>query len=105
MRSSCSTAAICRNGHNAIATARSPNRRGRSRAGYFETGKGPLLTRAKFGDVQLHVEWATPAIIAGNSQGRGNSGVFLMGRYEIQVLDSYNNPTYADGQAGAIYGR
>ena len=63
------------------------------------------LTRASFGDVQLHVEWATPAIIAGNSQGRGNSGVFLWACYEIQVLDSYNNPTYADGQAGAMYGQ
>ena len=75
------------------------------RDGYFETGKGSLITRAAFGDVQLHLEWATPAIIAGNSQGRGNSGVFLMGLYEIQVLDSYNNPTYADGQAGAMYGQ
>ena len=75
------------------------------RDGYFETGKGSLHTRASFGDVQLHVEWAAPAIVAGHSQGRGNSGVFLMGRYEIQVLDSYNNPTYADGQAGAMYGQ
>ena len=75
------------------------------RDGYFETGKGSLHTRASFGDVQLHVEWATPARVAGNSQGRGNSGVFLMGLYEIQVLDSFNNPTYADGQAGAIYGQ
>ena len=75
------------------------------RDGYFETGKGSLVTRAAFGDVQLHLEWATPAIISGNSQGRGNSGVFLMGLYEIQVLDSYNNPTYADGQAGAMYGQ
>lgn len=75
------------------------------RDGYFETGKGSLITREAFGDVQLHVEWATPASISGNSQGRGNSGVFLMGLYEIQVLDSFNNPTYADGQAGAIYGQ
>jgi len=75
------------------------------RDGYFETGQGSLVTRAAFGDVQLHLEWATPAIISGNSQGRGNSGVFLMGLYEIQVLDSYSNPTYADGQAGAIYGQ
>jgi Domain of Unknown Function (DUF1080) len=77
------------------------------RDGYFETagGGGSLYTRAHFGDVQLHIEWASPAVIEGNSQGRGNSGVFLMGLYEIQVLDSYNNTTYADGQAGAIYGQ
>ena len=75
------------------------------RDGYFETGKGSLHTRASFGDVQLHVEWAAPAIVAGNAQGRGNSGVFLMGLYEIQVLDSYDNRTYADGQAGAMYGQ
>jgi hypothetical protein len=75
------------------------------RGDYFETGKGSLYTRASFGDVQLHVEWATPAIVMGNSQGRGNSGVFLMGNYEIQVLDSFNNPTYSDGQAGAMYGQ
>ena len=75
------------------------------RDGYFETGKGSLHTRASFGDVQLHVEWATPAAVMGHSQGRGNSGVFLMGTYEIQVLDSFDNPTYADGQAGAMYGQ
>ena len=76
------------------------------RTGYFESGKtGSLYTRDSFGDVQLHLEWAPPAVIAGNSQGRGNSGVFLMGLYEIQVLDSYNNRTYADGQAAAIYGQ
>jgi 3-keto-disaccharide hydrolase len=76
------------------------------RTGYFESGKtGSLYTRDSFGDVQLHLEWAPPAVIAGNSQGRGNSGIFLMGLYEIQVLDSYNNRTYADGQAAAIYGQ
>ena len=77
------------------------------RDGYFETGAGAgsLYTRENFGDIQLHVEWATPATITGNSQARGNSGIFLMGLYEIQVLDSYNNRTYADGQAGAIYGQ
>src|SRR5271170_4354787 len=75
--------------------------------GYMEVvpGKGAIATKEKFGDVQLHVEWATPLTVAGNSQGRGNSGVFLQGRYETQVLDSYQNPTYADGQAGAIYGQ
>jgi hypothetical protein len=75
------------------------------RDGSFETGKGSIDTRAAFGDVQLHLEWAAPAVVAGNSQGRGNSGVFLMGLYEIQVLDSFNNRTYADGQAGAMYGQ
>jgi hypothetical protein len=75
--------------------------------GYFEVagGTGNLLTREKFGDCQLHVEWASPAVVRGTSQGRGNSGVLLMSRYEIQVLDAYNNPTYADGQASAIYGQ
>ena len=74
--------------------------------GYFEVaGKESIATKEKFGDVQLHVEWSTPAPPHGDSQERGNSGVFLQGRYEIQVLDSYENPTYADGQAGAIYGQ
>ncbi|MCK5853488.1 DUF1080 domain-containing protein, partial [bacterium] len=58
-----------------------------------------------FGDIQLHVEWAAPVPPKGHSQGRGNSGVFLMGRYEVQVLDSYNSETYADGQASAVYGQ
>lgn len=66
---------------------------------------GNLSTRQKFGDVQLHIEWSAPALVKGNSQERGNSGVFLQSRYEVQVLDSYQNPTYADGQAGAIYGQ
>ena len=75
--------------------------------GYFEvaTGGGDLATKEKFGDVQLHVEWAAPAEVRGNSQNRGNSGVFLQGRYEVQVLDSFDNVTYADGQAGALYGQ
>lgn len=68
-------------------------------------GTGDIATKEKFGDCQLHVEWAAPAEIQGSSQSRGNSGVILMGRYEMQVLDSYNNPTYADGAAGAIYGQ
>jgi hypothetical protein len=75
--------------------------------GYMEVAEGrpgDIQTTEQLGDVQLHIEWATPSVVAGNSQGRGNSGVFLMGRYEIQVLDCYDNPTYADGTAGAIYG-
>jgi hypothetical protein len=75
--------------------------------GYIEVvpRSGDLVTKQKFGDVQLHIEWASPSQVKGNSQGRGNSGVFLQSRYEIQVLDSFENPTYADGQAGAIYGQ
>jgi hypothetical protein len=74
--------------------------------GYFETGagRGSIVTRESFGDVQLHLEFATPAAVTGFSQGRGNSGVILMGRYEVQVLDSFNNVTYADGMAASIYG-
>lgn len=68
-------------------------------------GKGAIRTKREFGDCQLHLEWASPAEIKGQSQGRGNSGVFLMGRYEVQVLDSYDNVTYADGQASALYGQ
>ncbi len=59
--------------------------------------------KKKFGDCQLHIEWSAPVPATGNGQGRGNSGIFLMGMYEIQVLDSYENETYFDGQAGAIY--
>lgn len=66
-------------------------------------GTGNILTKEEFGDVQLHVEWASPAEVKGEGQGRGNSGVYLQGRYEIQVLDSYGNKTYPDGQAGAVY--
>ncbi|MDQ3699463.1 MAG: DUF1080 domain-containing protein [Chloroflexota bacterium] len=65
---------------------------------------GDIMTREELGDCQLHLEWMAPAEVKGNSQGRGNSGVFLMNRYEIQVLDCYDNPTYADGTAAAIYG-
>jgi hypothetical protein len=75
--------------------------------GYFEVvpKTGALQTKQEFGDCQLHIEWMAPTVVRGEGQGRGNSGVFLMNRYEIQVLDSYENPTYADGQAGAIYGQ
>ncbi|MFI5381071.1 MAG: DUF1080 domain-containing protein [Tepidisphaerales bacterium] len=67
-------------------------------------GSGYIRTKDKFADCQLHVEWAAPAKVQGDSQGRGNSGVFMMGLVEIQVLDNYNNPTYADGFAAAVYG-
>ena len=75
--------------------------------GYVECthATGDLVSKEKFGDMQLHLEFASPTEIDGDSQWRGNSGVLLMSAYEIQVLDSYNNPTYADGQAGAIYGQ
>ncbi len=75
------------------------------RNGVLETGKGMLQTKQQFTDFQLHVEFATPAAVKGDSQGRGNSGVFLLGKFEIQVLDSHQNVTYPDGQAGAMYGQ
>ncbi|MFK7736831.1 MAG: DUF1080 domain-containing protein [Pirellulaceae bacterium] len=71
--------------------------------GIMYAGKGPIQTEEKFGDCQIHIEWSSPIEVKGNSQGRGNSGVFMMGIYELQVLDSYDNKTYFDGQAGAIY--
>lgn len=74
--------------------------------GYMEVNKtGSIYTQDKFGSCKLHVEWASPVEVKGNSQGRGNSGIFLMDRYEVQVLDAYNNRTYADGGAGSIYGQ
>ncbi len=68
-------------------------------------GGGDIETREKFGDFQLHIEWSAPNPPKGDSQGRGNSGIFLHGLYEVQVLDVYNNKTYADGQAGGLYGQ
>ncbi len=75
--------------------------------GYFEVAKGTggIETKQGFGDCQLHIEFMSPSPAVGEDQDRGNSGVFLMGRYEVQVLDSYNSVTYADGQAGALYGQ
>ena len=67
-------------------------------------GSGYIRSVEEFGDCQLHVEWSAPSKVEGNSQGRGNSGVFLMGQVEVQVLDNHNNPTYADGFASSIYG-
>ena len=62
-----------------------------------------IVSRQRFGDIQLHLEWSAPTELNGTGQGRGNSGVYLMGKYEVQVLDSYENETYFDGQAGSIY--
>ena len=76
--------------------------------GYMEVvkGTGAIETRQSFGDVQLHIEWMAPSPAVGQSQDRGNSGVFFGGgRYEVQVLDSYESKTYPDGQAGALYGQ
>lgn len=64
---------------------------------------GDIQTRQRFGDVQLHLEWRTPAEVESEDQGRGNSGVFLQGLYEVQVLDSFNNRTYSNGQAASLY--
>jgi hypothetical protein len=77
------------------------------RNGYAEVvaGTGVMMTKRAFGDVQIHLEWAEPTPPTGEGQERGNSGVFLMSHYEIQVLDSYHNDTYADGQAAAVYGQ
>jgi hypothetical protein len=68
-------------------------------------GSGYVRTKEQFGDYQLHVEWTAPMEVHGDSQGRGNSGVFLMGLIEVQVLDNYKNPTYADGFASSVYGQ
>jgi hypothetical protein len=75
--------------------------------GYFEVTKGAGLisTKDSFGDCQLHAEWMAPNPPVGKDQDRGNSGIFLMGRYEAQVLDNYQAETYADGMAGAVYGQ
>jgi hypothetical protein len=75
--------------------------------GYVEiaAGSGSIHTRRAFGDCQLHVEWAAPLPPHGEGQERGNSGVYLMGMYEVQVLDSYDNTTYPDGQAAAVFGQ
>ncbi len=66
-------------------------------------GTGIIQTKRNFKDFQLHIEWRTPAEVIGESQGRGNSGIFLQGIYEIQILDNYNNRTYKNGQAGSVY--
>ena len=71
--------------------------------GNLIAGRGMIVSKQEFGDCQLHVEWSAPTPPKGNGQGRGNSGIFLMGKYELQVLDSFENKTYADGQAASIY--
>jgi hypothetical protein len=68
-------------------------------------GVGDIQSEKEFGSIQLHLEFMSPSVVKGKGQGRGNSGVFLMGRYEIQVLDNWENPTYADGTVGGIYGQ
>ena len=66
-------------------------------------GSGDIQTRRQFGDMQLHLEFRAPIVVKGEGQGRGNSGLFLQERYEVQILDSYQNRTYSNGQAGAVY--
>jgi len=74
--------------------------------GYMQAnGTGDISTKQSFGDCQLHLEWAAPTQVSGSGQKRGNSGVFLMSNYEVQILDSYDNKTYPDGQAAALYGQ
>ncbi|MDX1933942.1 MAG: DUF1080 domain-containing protein [Capsulimonadales bacterium] len=68
-------------------------------------GTGDIFSRDEFGDCQLHLEWRAPEEVRGSSQGRSNSGLFFFGVYEIQILDNYDNPTYADGIAGSVYGQ
>ncbi len=68
-----------------------------------EAGTGEIVSRREFGDIQLHLEFRTPAKVAGDGQNRGNSGVFLQGRYELQILDNYENKTYTNGQVGSVY--
>jgi hypothetical protein len=84
---------------------RSPEPKWKLENGTMETTPaGGIFSKAEFADCQLHVEWASPSEAKGEGQGRGNSGVYLMGRYEIQVLDCYRNKTYPNGQCGAFYG-
>jgi hypothetical protein len=72
---------------------------------FCKSGTGNIYTRRKFGSAQIHVEFATPSMPSAHGQARANSGVYLQGRYEIQILDSYNNPTYSNGSAGSLYGQ
>jgi hypothetical protein len=71
--------------------------------GVATAAKSGITTKDSFGDCQFHLEFATPEKVEGKGQGRGNSGVYLMGKYEVQILDSYDNPTYFDGQCASVY--
>jgi Domain of Unknown Function (DUF1080) len=71
----------------------------------IESPQGDIMTHQQFEDIQLHLEFSAPLPVKGDSQGRGNSGIYFMGKYEVQILDSYKNPTYADGGVGALYGQ
>ena len=102
MPSSCSVREIYRHGPVVARKHAGPKSMGAIEA---RPGSGNITTKESFGDMQLHIEFRTPPEVKGNSQGRGNSGVFLMNRYEVQVLDSYQNPTYPDGQCAAFYGQ
>jgi hypothetical protein len=70
-----------------------------------KSGSGDIFSKHKFGSAQIHVEFATPYMPQESGQARGNSGVYIQGRYEVQILDSYKNPTYANGSCGALYGQ
>jgi hypothetical protein len=106
-----SDAVVLLNGHDLsnweVADSAGKPARWKLTPGYIEVvgGTGDIATRERFGDCQIHVEWAAPTPAKGEGQERGNSGVYLAGLYEVQVLDSYDNPTYADGQAAAMYGQ
>lgn len=110
-----SDAVVLFNGKDLSAWIEQP-KRGRGKAGtpswkvengYFEVvpKMGDIYTKESFGDVQLHLEWSHPVDIEDAGQDKGNSGIIFQGRYEVQVLESFDNDTYADGQAGAIYGQ
>jgi hypothetical protein len=71
--------------------------------GAMVCGRGVVTSNEEFGDCQIHIEWSAPTPAKGSGQGRGNSGIFMMGIYEMQILDSYDNETYFDGQAAAVY--
>lgn len=71
--------------------------------GYAEVHGGTATTKQAFGSCHIHLEWASPEKVSGHGQGRGNSGVYIMGKYEVQILDSYENETYFDGQCASIY--